>query len=246
MLGEPRRARELARLGGLDRLALEPDTAAARARSRLARGGPGCRRPRRSSTPRASRAGRRRSARRPRSPRAHAATRRRCPLPRTGPRARLPGAGVVEPREEPLVVEDPVEGRVREDRVDRRGERRGRAGRRRSSSTRSPKPVSRSRAVSIIEGEPSTPITLPLGEALREQAGDPARAAAGVEHGLVDLPAPAARAPRGPTPPAGRRGGRRPRASQSTGFTALRSSARARVGACRRPRTRRSRRRSRA
>ena len=44
---------------------------------------------------------------------------------------------------------------------------------------------SRSRALATIASEPSTASTLPVGQALEQLGGDPARAAAGVERGLV-------------------------------------------------------------
>ena len=158
------------------------------------------------------RAGRRRSARRPRSPRAPAATRRRCPRPPHWASITPPGRSAANRRcEQPLVVEDPVEGRVREDRVDRLVEleleqvrdptaRPGRRTRRGAA-----------RACSIIDSEPSTPITRPSGRRSSSRRGHPPAAAAGVEHGLAAGELEASERPRAPTPPAGRRPGRRSR-----------------------------------
>ena len=52
-------------------------------------------------------------------------------------------------------------------------------------SIRSPKRASRSRAASTIDGEPSSAMTRPVGQALGELLGDAAAAAAGIEDALV-------------------------------------------------------------
>ena len=156
-----------------------------------------------------------RSARRPRPPRSRASTRRRCPLRRTAPRAPPPGRSAARKRrEQPLVVEDPVKGRVREDGVDGLGEREleqvgldqldavAEGGERLAGVRRSSRATRRRR-------HPSA------GQALEQVARDAARAAAGVERRSRRRAARAGRGPPGPTPPGGRRPGRRSAASQS-------------------------------
>ena len=184
-LERPDRAGEGARIGRLDRALLEPDAGwhdleagALEPVAGVADRGevPGRRH---------AAAGRRRSARRPAAIRARASTRRRCRRRRTGPRSRRPGAG---PRTggRRAVRGRGSSGRSRW-RRSRRPARRARASSRSEtiSSTRSPNSARFSRACSIIDGEPSTPITLPSGRRSQISARDAAAAAAGVEHGLV-------------------------------------------------------------
>ncbi len=85
------------------------------------------------------------------------------------------------------MVGDPVERRRREHGVDRRPARAG-SGAPRSATTyvtRSPNRASRSRAMAIIDGDPSSAITRPSRQPLQQVLGDPTRPAAGVEHRLV-------------------------------------------------------------
>ena len=80
------------------------------------------------------------------------------------------------------MVEDPVEGCVREDRVDRLGELEVEEVGDAQLDASSPSAL---RAFAIIDGEASTPITRPGRQALEQQRGDAAAAAPGVEDRLV-------------------------------------------------------------
>ena len=118
-------------------------------------------------------------------------------------------------REEALVVEDPVEGGVGEDRVDRLVELElGEVGDDQlDAARRSPRS---SRACSIIDGDASTPITRPSGSAVEHVPGHPAAAAARVEDGFVSGEVEAVEHLEAPRAPACRRcGDRSPRPSRS-------------------------------
>ena len=86
------------------------------------------------------------------------------------------------------MVADPVERRRREDRVDPRAAEVPLDVEVREVGDDERHPVvaaSRSRAASIIEAEPSMPITRPSRQPLEQRLRDPAGAAAGVDDGLV-------------------------------------------------------------
>ena len=175
------RREELARLLGLLRRRLQPALGLGEAGGEQA--APGLLRRRRSST--AARSSRSAPHRAPARETSLACPRSTSMLPSPPHCAtsRPPGAQRrVQPREQPLVVGDPVERRGREDRVERRSRARARAGR---ADAHVGAGQSRSRAASTIDCEASAAITCPSRQALDQRLRDPARAAAGVEHGLI-------------------------------------------------------------
>ena len=144
------------------------------------------------------------------------------------PAARPEDGGQVP--EQRVVVGHPVEGRGRQDRIDRPVDRQAAArGRRRRIRSRSPKGASRSRAASIIDGEPSRATTRPSRQALRQQLGDAARSRSPRRAPVRRRRAAGGRGPRSPSASAGRRPGRRS-GRPSRGSSAARSASDGRSG----------------
>ena len=141
-----------------------------------------------------------------------------CPRRRTAPPAGRPARAPRQPREQGVVVGDPVEHGAREDRVDRLVQLELRAGR--PANTVGALGPSAARACSTIEGAASTAITCPRGSALEQQRVTRPVPQPGVEHALVAAQLQPLEH-RLPTRHAASTRGGRWRASQSRGHSAV-------------------------